>query len=77
MMAILPRRSHGGENLAGTFCQKKVDRDNCFVSRKVSAYVEINPGGYAPSQSTYKNWNPYLENKPVFLRQSDIGQLGL
>ena len=44
MMAILPRRSHGGENLAGTFCQKKVDRDNCFVSRKVLAYVEINPG---------------------------------
>ena len=26
------------------FCQKKADRDNCFVSRKVSAYVEINPG---------------------------------
>jgi len=32
--------------LAGHFCQKKADRDNCFVSRKVSAYVEINPGGH-------------------------------
>ena len=29
------------------FCQKKADRDNCFVSRKVSAYVEINPGAPA------------------------------
>ena len=25
------------------FCQKKADKDNCFVSRKVSACLEINP----------------------------------
>jgi len=35
--------------LAGHFCQKKADRDNCFVSRKVSAYVEINPGDVSTS----------------------------
>jgi len=32
------------EDFGGTFLPKKADRDNCFVSRKVSAYVEINPG---------------------------------
>jgi len=32
------------ENLARTFLPKKADRDNCFVSRKVLACVEINPG---------------------------------
>ena len=45
LMAILPpQKISRWKILAGHFCQKKADRDNCFVSRKVSTYVEINPG---------------------------------